>query len=274
MAHQVQFEHSSVSDLGRVRALNEDALVVIPEAGIALLADGMGGHQAGEVASQLAIDVCAQALTHIAQSVTWSANDCLSSGPMQSLRNAIICANAVIFDTARNNLECAGMGTTLVAVLLYDEQLIVGHVGDSRAYRMRDATLERITRDHSLVQEQVDAGRLSHEQARHASNRHLVTRALGIAPTVDPEVHGHRTQPGDLYLLCSDGLTDMVEDQDIAEILHGAATGLPLHCLTTTLVARANALGGMDNISVILLKTDREPPGPPQTSDGARISIR
>ena len=155
------------------------------------------------------------------------------------------------------------MGTTLVVALLHHDKLVVAHVGDSRAYRMRDGQLEQITRDHSQVQDQVDAGLLTPQQARVAANRNLVTRALGIERVVEVELNQFTVKPADIYLLCSDGLSDMVQDAEIADVLN--AFGGTLDRAGSALITRANALGGVDNISVILLRTDAftlENPGP------------
>jgi protein phosphatase len=148
------------------------------------------------------------------------------------------------------------MGTTLVVALWHDNQISVGHIGDSRLYRLRDGALEQITRDHSLLQEQIDSGMITREQARHSQNKNLVTRAVGIDPEVETEVHTYSVQPGDMYLLCSDGLSDMVPDEDVQLTLESLASNLPL--AAEQLVQQANDNGGRDNISVILVRIAKD----------------
>jgi protein phosphatase len=148
------------------------------------------------------------------------------------------------------------MGTTLVVALWHDNKMAVGHIGDSRLYRWRGGTLEQVTRDHSLLQEQIDSGMITKEQARHSQNKNLVTRAVGIDPEVETEVHTYPVQPGDVYLLCSDGLSDMVSDEDIQTTLTSLHSNLPL--AAEQLVQQANDNGGRDNVSVILVRVVRE----------------
>jgi protein phosphatase len=150
------------------------------------------------------------------------------------------------------------MGTTLVVCLFYDNKALVAHLGDSRLYRMRDGELTQVTRDHSLLQEQIDSGLITAEQAKHAQHKNLVTKALGIDPSVEPEMHEYDTRPGDIYLLCSDGLPDMVEDDDISMTLE--ALGANLKLAAQQLVQMANDNGGKDNVSVILVRVLREYP--------------
>jgi protein phosphatase len=172
------------------------------------------------------------------------------------LRRHVSRANRVIYETAQTQQQYRGMGTTLVTTLFYDNQVAVGHIGDSRLYRLRDESLSQLTRDHSLLQEQIDNGALTREQARHSRNRGIITRAVGIDPQVEIEVHVHGTRPGDIYLLCSDGLNDMVSDDDIQLTLGVLAANLPL--AAQQLVQQANDNGGRDNISVILVKVGRD----------------
>lgn len=258
MAQHVELRYCALTDKGMVRAQNEDALAVLPEIGVSILADGMGGYRAGEIASRIAVDICTEVLEQGLQAFDWdnSAERAAGRGERLALlvTDAVQRANSTIFDTARSQPECAGMGTTLVVTLMHHDKLIVAHVGDSRLYRMRDGRLDQITRDHSQVQDQVDAGLLTPQQARVAANRNLVTRAMGIESTVEVELNQFTTKPADIYLLCSDGLSDMVDDTEIADVL--LAFGGTLDRAGSGLVARANALGGLDNISVILLRID------------------
>jgi protein phosphatase len=161
-------------------------------------------------------------------------------------------ANNAIFQASQSQPQYAGMGTTLVVALWHDDHMIVGHIGDSRLYRMRGSKLEQVTRDHSLLQEQIDSGLITKEQARHSQNKTLVTRAVGIDPEVDAEVHSYPVQPGDIYLLCSDGLNDMVTDEDMELTLSSLQANLPL--AAEQLVQQANDNGGRDNVSVILVR--------------------
>lgn len=254
-------ETASCTDPGMVRSHNEDAIAADPVLGLFVLADGMGGYNAGEVASGMATTVIA---TEIRQAlVRLRPGEPDGNGrPVAErlLRDQVLKANASIFQAAQSQPQYAGMGTTLVACLFYDNRVIVAHLGDSRLYRLRDGEFRQITRDHSLLQEQIDAGLLTREQAKTAQHKNLVTRALGIDATVEPEIHEYTTRPGDLYLLCSDGLCDMVSDEDIGMTLQ--ALGANLKLAAQQLVQMANDNGGRDNVSVILVRVLREYPGP------------
>jgi protein phosphatase len=246
-------EMVACSDTGRVRRNNEDAVFVNPRLGLAILADGMGGHNAGEVASNMVITALGSELEHAFRNLPPylpAAND--RSRAHEVISDVILRTNAAIHMAAQNNPRFAGMGTTLVAVQFYDDKFVVAHVGDSRLYRLRDDFLTRLTRDHSLLQEQIDKGMISPKEARFAPNRNLVTRALGVDPSVDIELNDYQVLPGDLYLLCSDGLNDMAEDNEIAAIMTAFSANLQL--CARQLVEMANEHGGRDNVSVILVK--------------------
>ena len=172
------------------------------------------------------------------------------------MREQVLKANTSIYQAAQSQPQYAGMGTTLVVAMWHDNKMSVGHIGDSRLYRMRGETFEQVTRDHSLLQEQIDSGMITKEQARHSQNKNLVTRAVGIDPEVETEVHTYPVQPGDVYLLCSDGLSDMVSDEDIQTTLTSLHSNLPL--AAEQLVQQANDNGGRDNVSVILVRVVRE----------------
>ncbi len=250
MDFHANLQFCAQTDRGRVRAQNEDAVCCLPDIGAALLADGMGGYRAGEVASRIAINVCTSLLHQGLRELTASDGD--RAGRLSRLmRDSVVQANAAICQASRREPEYAGMGTTLVAMLCHQDRLFVAHVGDSRAYRLRDGILEQITRDHSQVQEQVDAGLITPQQARHAPNRNLVTRALGVDTALDVELNQFTTRAGDLYLLCSDGLSDMLDDAQIALVLQTEAS---LDQLADNLIARANDAGGVDNVSVVLCR--------------------
>ena len=174
------------------------------------------------------------------------------------LKGIIAKTNSSIFESANSQPQYAGMGTTLVVALFRDNRLSVAHIGDSRLYRLRREQLEQVTRDHSLLQEQIDSGMLTKEAARRSQNKNLVTRALGIEAEVEAEIHTYDAQSGDIYLLCSDGLNDMVEDDDIALTLNAMGSNLPL--AANQLVQMANDNGGRDNVSVVLVKVLRDFP--------------
>jgi serine/threonine protein phosphatase PrpC len=237
----------SLTHRGMVRALNEDNHAVDAASGFVILADGMGGYKAGEVASAMAVTLLAQGLG--ASLCGTGAKSALDSRLL--IKTQIEQANAAIHDAARAQSQCAGMGATLVSAIFEPGRVTVAHVGDSRLYRARGARFEALTRDHSLLQQQLDAGLISDEEALISGNRNLVTRALGMAITVEVDVTQYDILPGDIYLLCSDGLNDMVAHDRIGEVLSGAAD---LGQMAQQLVALANANGGHDNVTVILVR--------------------
>jgi serine/threonine protein phosphatase PrpC len=239
---------------GMVRSHNEDSVACEPACGLVVLADGMGGYNAGEVASGIAVSVVMTEVSHGLQNaspVERGERDGEDLG-VSLLRGNIQKANASIFHAAQSQPQYAGMGTTIVSGLFYDNRVVVGHVGDSRMYRLRGEVLETITRDHSLLQEQIDSGMISIEDARLSKNKNLVTRAVGIDADLEPEIHVHDVMVGDIYLLCSDGLNDMVEDDDIQSTIYALQSNLPL--AADQLIQMANDNGGRDNVSVILVK--------------------
>jgi PPM family protein phosphatase len=239
---------------GMVRSHNEDSVACDPACGLVVLADGMGGYNAGEVASGIAVSVVVTEISHSLQNaspVERGERDREDLG-VSLLRSNIQKANASIFHAAQSQPQYAGMGTTIVSGLFYDNRVAVGHVGDSRMYRLRGEVLETITRDHSLLQEQIDSGMISVEDARLSKNKNLVTRAVGIEADLEPEIHVHDVMAGDIYLLCSDGLNDMVEDDDIQSTIYALQSNLPL--AADQLIQMANDNGGRDNVSVILVK--------------------
>jgi protein phosphatase len=206
----------------------------------------MGGYNAGEIASGMATAFIKSEL------VRWLTEVGQQVNPSEIKRAIEICAdnaNRSIFSASRANPKYSGMGTTLVVGVFQDTKLVLGHVGDSRCYRLRENTLVQITKDHSLLQEQVDAGLLTLEQAQNAPNKNLVTRALGVEDSVMLEVNEHDVELGDIYLMCSDGLSDMIQDVAIAKILQN---GTSLTQMAAELVASANEHGGRDNITVLL----------------------
>ncbi|MEK6770268.1 MAG: Stp1/IreP family PP2C-type Ser/Thr phosphatase [Pseudomonadota bacterium] len=240
-----------LTDPGMIRTENEDSIGTRPEAGLAVLADGMGGHQAGEVASKLAVETIIKYLTD-----TYAADR--KESPTKRISEAIRRANATIFDTAHKHEEYAGMGSTIVTALFRNGELVVGHVGDSRLYRLRQGKLEQMTEDHSVIQELVNRGLFTHEEARASVGKNLVTRALGVDAEVLIDVNAVPLEANDLYLLCSDGLNDVVSDEDITRILTASSDNL--YTAAFKLVTLANQRGGPDNISVILIRQEMAAP--------------
>jgi protein phosphatase len=253
---QDALEIVSQTNPGMVRSHNEDSVTHDAELGLAVLADGMGGYNAGEVASGIAVSVLSSEVRHSLESARPEDVDAAGEelAPVL-LRDNVKKANLSIFRAAQSQPQYAGMGTTIVTALFYDDRVAVAHVGDSRMYRLRGEDFVAITRDHSLLQEQIDSGLISKEDARMSKNKNLVTRAVGIDADVDPELHIHEVQVGDVYLLCSDGLNDMVEDGDIGMTVQLLQNNLPL--AATQLIQLANDNGGRDNVSVILVKVKR-----------------
>lgn len=241
-------EFASQTDTGRARHNNEDTVKLDPQLGLAVLADGMGGYNAGEVASDMA------ASSVLDQLSAWLRQ---SPGPhddeaiRRALSEATQQANHAVHDAAGSRAEYTGMGTTLVSALFATDSVWIAHVGDSRAYRLRGALFEQLGRDHSLLQEQIDAGLLTPEEASYSMHRNLVTRAVGVEPEVVPDVHVHDLRGGDVVLLCSDGLSDMLPDVVIAQVMR---SHVALDAMAQALVDAANAAGGRDNIAVVLAR--------------------
>lgn len=234
----------SRTDVGRLRERNEDSLAVLTEWNWLVLSDGMGGYRGGDVASRLAVDAVTD------HSGRFGGEACQASArALAILKDAIVEANSRILRTAADRPELTGMGATMVAAIFLPGRLVVGHVGDSRLYRLRHGELLQLTRDHTLLQEQLDRGMISLEAARRSPVRGMLTRALGVEEVVQPDLASYPAMPGDIYLMCSDGVTDMIEDEQLLAFmadmdnLADAADGV---------VALANSRGGRDNISLIL----------------------
>jgi PPM family protein phosphatase len=246
-----------LSDVGQVRDHNEDAIASDLSIGLMILADGMGGYKAGEIASEIAVLNIAADLAEAMQekkSAVRLKSKLLAESGM--LLEAVDKANAAIYKISQQQSQCAGMGTTLVTGIFTDNKLVVGHIGDSRMYRLRENELLRLTQDHSLIQEQIDAGEITEEQARDSIHKNLVTRALGIDPVVELALSEHAVKVGDSYLLCSDGLTEMVTDEEIRIMLREAGSNAERAAIN--LVRFANEKGGKDNISVIVAYVKKE----------------
>ncbi len=259
MSEAAILDVASLSHPGMVRSHNEDSVFVDAQAGIAVLADGMGGYNAGEVASGMATTVIVAEMRQILASTEPYQIDPRTNQVIATrlVREQVLKANSSIYQAAQSQPQYAGMGTTLVVGVFRESRLLIGHVGDSRGYRLRASRLTQITHDHSLLQEQIDAGLLTAEQAAFSANKNLVTRAVGVEDTVLLETHLHDVMPGDLYLLCSDGLSDMIDDETISQLLQSCEL---LPEAANALVDAANEAGGKDNISVVLVRV-RGPAG-------------
>ena len=246
---QAQVKITGITDTGLQRSANEDHIGFDEGLGIAVLANGMGGHKAGGTASRMAVDSVLENLKKLINQET--SVPITSSQLLAMVSNTISDSNSEIYQAASVNSDFKGMGTTVVAAVIKGYQLVVGHVGDSRAYLFRGKFLSRITRDHSLLQELIDKGFYTELEARTATVGHVVTRALGTRAEVKLDAARHELEHHDLVLLCSDGLTDMVSDSLIEVVLQDAQD---VESAAKTLVELANEHGGRDNISVILVQ--------------------
>lgn len=239
------------TDTGQLRTRNEDAIASDASIGLAVLADGMGGYNAGDVASQMAVLTVTAELIAGFNRAQQSGKQVDSDWASDLVSDAVHAANIAIYQVANEQEQCEGMGTTLVLSLFVDNRVLIGHIGDSRAYVLRDDQLRQLTNDHSLLQEQIDSGLLTPEQAKLATYKNFVTKAVGVDPITDLEINTYGVEVGDLYLLCSDGLTDMLEPYEIETTLIEGQDDL--ESLANTLIRKANQRGGKDNISVILI---------------------
>lgn len=229
------------SDVGLVRETNEDSYVFLPPH-LFVVADGMGGHAAGEIASNIAVQTIKE---YVTQNMLPAAN------PISALEQAIVKANTLVYDMAMSKTECAGMGTTLTAVYATDREIYWGHVGDSRIYLVHNCTLRQLTNDHSLVWELVQNGSISKEEANTHPQRNMLTRAVGTSSSIKIDTGVSSWNTGDILLLCTDGLTNMVSEQDISTLLNVQPLG---NLVADMLVEQAKSAGGLDNITVILVR--------------------
>ncbi len=248
----MHYRFHAQSDPGRVRGNNEDAYAFDAQTGVAVLADGMGGYNAGEVASGMATSFI---MTELVRWLASAADDVDTEQIGQEIRMCCAESNAEILNASLAHPPYFGMGTTVVAGVFRDDQLVLGHVGDSRCYRLRAGVLTQITKDHSMLQEQVDAGVMTPEEAAIAPGKNLLTRAMGVEASIKVEVHVHPVQAHDVYLMCSDGLTDMLDDHAIADLL---GRGGALEVRARDLIDQANAHGGRDNVTVVLVEADAQ----------------
>jgi protein phosphatase len=245
----MKWTHAGRSDVGKVRQGNEDSLFASEEKGVFVVADGMGGHVAGEVASQIVAET-------VGPGVCEAVDRGLRGAELESrMLDLIEEANQAILKRADEEPDKRGMGTTLTLLALVPEgEYVIHQVGDSRGYLLRNGSLSQITRDHTVVQQQVDRGALTPEQAREHPLSHILTRALGTEPNVDADTYGSSYEPGDTFLLCSDGLSGMVPDDDLEQILK--TSGDDLQVAADALIEAANAAGGMDNITAIIVRVE------------------
>jgi protein phosphatase len=232
---------AGITDRGRIRSANEDFFVIRPEAGAFVVCDGMGGAAAGETASHLAAETAVAALIKAKRDA-------------MAIREAVRLANSTVYERAQQDRRLEGMGTTLVILSLSGNTAWVGHVGDSRCYRLRAGTLQRLTQDHSLVEEQIRIGRMTREQARRSPMQNVITRAVGTRAEVVADIQEFPLQRDDLFLIASDGLTRELSDAAIGSILQVAGSDLQTVC--GTLIEAANAAGGRDNITCVLVRID------------------
>jgi serine/threonine protein phosphatase PrpC len=241
----VELKVGARSDVGMIRSGNEDNFFAEADErrGVFVVADGMGGHAAGEVASEMAVQIVARNLLALTSVLEQAAHDRLA----QAMRDA----NRAIYDRMLAEVDKQGMGTTASVLVLSDNQFLIGQIGDSRIYLLRDGALTQITKDHSYVQEQVDAGLLTPEQARYHPYSNVITRCVGASETVEADIYSGEMRPGDVFLLASDGLTGMVDDRRLQQML--LARSGPGR-IVDALIAEANGRGGLDNITAIVIQ--------------------
>ena len=253
-----QLKHAARTDVGMIRSGNEDNFAVSAGAdrGLYIVADGMGGHAAGEVASEMAVQALELELS--------SLRDLSDAGAEQRVTSALQKANRDIHDRTITEVDKQGMGTTASVLLSGGGRYLIGQVGDSRVYMLRDGTLRQITKDHSYVQEQVDAGFLTPEQARYHPYSNVITRCVGASPEVEPDIYRGEVRAGDVYLVASDGLTGMVDDRRIANLLMSRADpDRKVHAL----ISEANGRGGLDNITAIVVHVIPDDDGSTRTQE-------
>jgi protein phosphatase len=254
MSLKGKIDIKGLTDVGSVRDHNEDSITVDDALALAILADGMGGHRGGEMASAITVSTILETLKKQLKKLTPGETDEDTGYSVESIavHNAVALANENVFKASNENQQYKGMGTTVVVLLFYDNRFTVAHVGDSRLYRIRDGELEQITRDHSLMQELIDRGFYTPEQARQSLNKNLVTRAIGIEAGVQIDIQEDIAMVNDIYLLCSDGVNDMIEDELIKNAM--LENEDDLEKAAEEIIRLANEHGGKDNISALLIK--------------------
>lgn len=240
-------EAVGMSDIGLVRQNNEDVWAEVPEIGLFVLADGMGGHQAGEVAARETVTrICRALKRKIARSKRYSLQEL-----QDLLRRAIKYVNGQVYKLSRSRDDLRGMGTTLCSLLFHADGVALGHVGDSRVYRFRCGSLEQLTKDHSLLRELVDQGQLSDQQATDFLYKNIITKAIGTEGRVEPAIEALKVHEGDIFLMCTDGLSDLLLPDEIEAILSESES---IDAAAGTLIGTANAMGGRDNITVVIVQ--------------------
>jgi len=260
MSLEDKIQITGITDEGLVRDHNEDSIGSDAALGLLVLADGMGGHKGGEVASAIAVDTILQNLRQAIPEISTGNTDENTGYSLESMavESAIKVANQKIYEASQNNSKYEGMGTTVVVLLFYDNRMTIAHVGDSRLYRFREGSLEQMTRDHTLLQELVDRGFYTKKEANESLNKNLVTRAVGVNPSVDIDLLEDVALQGDTFLLCSDGLTDMIDDGLIEHIQLNHLDDLEK--MNQELIKQAKDHGGKDNVSVMLAHVIKEFP--------------
>lgn len=251
----MKIKYWGASDVGRKRNHNEDRYLVQPEDQLFVVCDGMGGHACGEVAAEMAINTLSQFFkdTREDEDITWPYKpDKKISYPENRLAVAIKWANYIVHEKAQSSIQQKGMGTTCVAIHLFDNKAAIAHVGDSRCYRIRDHKIEQMTTDHSLLEDYKRMAQLTEEEIKNFPHKNIIVRALGMKETVVVDSRLEEIKQGDVFLLCCDGLSGEVEDKDMLEVVETMGDDLELAC--SELIARANQHGGKDNITVILVK--------------------
>ncbi len=249
---------SGETNVGMKRDHNEDSYYLPETERLAIVADGMGGHASGEVASKMAVDTIAGFFkeTQDEQEITWPFKiDRGHRHDINRMTTAIKLANLKIHDEAQRNAACKGMGTTVVSTLFADDAIVVGHVGDSRLYRLREGMFDQLTEDHSLLNDYIKMKHLSAEEIAAFPHKNVIVRALGMKSTIQVDVIVDQPRLGDVYLLCSDGLSGMIQDTEIATLV---ANEPDLDALCERLVSVANGNGGLDNITVVAIRVERE----------------
>ena len=248
----MKFEVYGKTDVGKVRGNNEDSFLVDESLGLFIVADGMGGHSAGEVASKMAVESIHDGMKRFMegrQKGIMGKIDPRLSERANQLASCVRLANQLVYESGRARPQHQGMGTTVDCVLLHKGKAAIGHIGDSRVYLSRDGKLHQLTRDHSLVEEQVRQGILKPEEAEKSHLKHILTRALGVDPNVEVDLSENDCYDGDVLLLCSDGLMKMVPDPDIAQAIRDMKTP---KMIAEQLVDLANAAGGVDNVTAVV----------------------
>jgi len=254
----VKLSYAARTDVGMIRSGNEDSFAVDAPVsatrGIFIVADGMGGHAAGEVASEMAVQIVTREIKDVKS---------ISDSAIKLLGAALRMANRAIHDRTTTEPDKQGMGTTASVLVLSDARYLIGQVGDSRIYLLRDGGLKQLTKDHSYVQEQVDLGNLTPEQARYHPYSNVITRCVGASPEVEPDLYTGEARTGDIFLVASDGLTGMVDDRRLAQLLMSRTEP---ERKVAALIAEANGRGGLDNITAIVVHVDDGGTAPERTT--------